>query len=293
MYPTPTLNSTGCFTATTPFDTTVQTNKPYTVIAVRLLTDMELAGDTPLQGIYTPAGLDLAQYMEDVDQHVSVITLSGEGGELLYIPNRYLTSLPLHTGISYTSRMLTIPMGTLPVSLDLSGLITDLAGVVTSGVGVVPTIQETTTSSEIKIPYDTDTILTNLRNSLVSSSLNWEGRYLQEVLRNSMLTDLVDQYECYLVNNSCGITCASMAITSSERIPLCQSSGWGTGKATNIVIRSISGVGVCEDHRDSFPSPPPDDAEFYQDPYLLSGTSGCAGIFGAEDQFMINLNTSY
>ena len=287
MFTKPTINSVGCYEASTPFNTIVQPGKPYRCIAVRLLSDMELNNDDPFNTIYTPVGITRSDYDKDVDDLVSIITLHGSGGELLYIPNRYLTSLPLQNGVDYVNKTVAVPLGTLPVNLPLTSLIESIRDIVSDEIGVVPDIKSINTSSIVKLPYSDDQILTGLRNAISTGGDTWKSKYLKEVTRNAKLVDIIEKYECYVMNNCCGETCQTIEPPDPESI-LCQIIGIGDGTSEELYLRKM-GDTFCEGYSDATPAPPPDDAMFYKDYFLYGFNEGCPDMGNAEEQFLQNM----
>ena len=277
MFITPTINSKGCYTSITPFDLIIQDRKPYTVIAIKTIKEIVLDGKDPFKSIYEPVGLTQLNFETDINEGVLIITLAGDGGEILDIPNRYLSSLPTQDGVLYSSKVLAVPLGIIPDALDLSTTISNLHDVLQDNLGVDASIEPVVTSSGIKISYADDAILTTLRTNNITVNKSWRARYLEEVARNLILEEKISKFECYIKNNCCGLTCGDVPELDGESV-ICQIMGLGTGTPEEMFIKKFKEECTGADGgRLTANAPPPDDQDFILDSYYeYSGTESCA-----------------
>lgn len=119
-YILPSINATGAVTLLEPFSGLVADNLPYKVVAIRTLYDIIAAGQDPYGIYYEPYEIPESKFTDDVDNDVCIITLATAGGDVVYVPNSYLKTLPVATGMPYASMMVGVNLGALPTDLSLS-----------------------------------------------------------------------------------------------------------------------------------------------------------------------------
>lgn len=118
----------------------------YKVIAVRALKDLYEDGLDPYKDIYLANGLIDGQpyddytfnYQNELNELANVITLYGDDGSLIYVPDTYILSYPNMGDIPYNHIILSISCGALADYIDLGPLktqITDIA-MATTGISV-------------------------------------------------------------------------------------------------------------------------------------------------------------
>lgn len=123
---TPALNAMGIFTVRPPF--TIVEGATYKVIAIRSLSDMAKAGVNVYQRIYSPVGLidgavlgsSTFSYTDEVALSPNIISLQSKAGDILYIPDTWITSYPDTSIVPYSQVILSISLGPLPDTVDLS-----------------------------------------------------------------------------------------------------------------------------------------------------------------------------
>lgn len=203
----PSIGAVGCISLLSPFDTLVNPNRQYKVISVRLIQDMVLVGERPLEEIYQPVGLGETEYRQDLDAGKSIVTFAGDGEELLYIPESYISSYPVSNGIYYQSKGLVFDLGPLPETYDLAPVLNMIKQEIKNLVGVNSEGRIVNTSAKTKISYTDHDTITSMRNANIAIPNTWFQRYnkLLNLVGNLNLT--IADLECAVATGCCNNDC--------------------------------------------------------------------------------------
>jgi hypothetical protein len=131
---TPPLEAKGRFGLRAPFPDVG--NKFITVIAVRLFEDCEAQAEDVFKDYYEPAGLTLANYQSDASAGAAMVTLADAEGEIYYVPDTYIASYPNMGDVQYAHLVMSISLGPVPSTLDLTAIGTQVRALVQATVGV-------------------------------------------------------------------------------------------------------------------------------------------------------------
>lgn len=168
-YIVPPINTSGVINLKEPFKSLCAANVPYTVVSIRTLGDIVNDGKDPYGSYYEAFGLDQATFNSDVNSGVCIISLRSPSGEFVHVPNSYLDTAPVATGVPYSSMIVGVRLGALPESLSLEyfnnsvkELAHDLLGVTDAEVKAVK-VTETT-----YIPLDESKTFEAARQNVMS-----------------------------------------------------------------------------------------------------------------------------
>lgn len=115
-YIIPPINTKGMFELASPFNNVLSSLEEYTVTAIRTLN--EISADDPLNNIYIPVGLTIDDMNDDIANEVPITVLVATGGEYIYVPCNRLRTIPLINGSKHQEKVLTIPLGLLPLDFN-------------------------------------------------------------------------------------------------------------------------------------------------------------------------------
>lgn len=206
-YPLPAIGSKGCYTLLAPFDTLISPKRIYTCQAVRSLHDWVIDGKDPFKQIYEPVGLTEQTFNNDLKNGVSIVTLIGDGGETLYIPNSYIQSYPIYDGVKYVGRALSVPLGILPEDVDISTLKSMIVQLVHDVLGIDITVTDVITSGSVNVSQADHNAIVTLRNNNKTLNKSYRMQYLEATALVSKLQSQMQLLECYIKNHCCGRTC--------------------------------------------------------------------------------------
>lgn len=117
----PSLNASGRFEASAPFDVVVDPTKYYTVEALRTIREMEGLKLNLYELIFKPIGVQEADFKTVLDRArgagAIVVCLLDRAGVETYVLSTYLTSFPLTNGVSYERMCLIADLGACPPSM--------------------------------------------------------------------------------------------------------------------------------------------------------------------------------
>lgn len=136
---TPPYKSTGRFTVRDPF--TIDDKSEYRCDSIRSLDEILALGLDPMQLYYAPLQLGDTEYQSDYAEGASIITLTSVTAPTLYIPDTYITSYPLLQGVPYRHAILSMSLGMVEESLDLSFLVEQLQNVGSDVIGITPEVK--------------------------------------------------------------------------------------------------------------------------------------------------------
>lgn len=132
----------GRYVLRSPWNTLAIPTKLYRTIAIRALKDLYADGIDPYLEFYFARGLTdgVSGFSYQAEQVIqaNIITLIGDDGSLIYVPDTYIESFPSMDGVAYSDTILSIDLDTIPDYLDLADLKATLADVCSKVIGITP-----------------------------------------------------------------------------------------------------------------------------------------------------------
>lgn len=137
-FKTPPLHAKGFYTVASPFQ--VVANTLYECMAIRAFPDLVDLGVDIFNTYYNPLGLTQQNFEDDQKAGANIITLIADSQPVIYIPDSYILSYPDMSNVAYSNIILSLDLGVVPDTLDLTFLQNQLSGVASDVVGVTPTV---------------------------------------------------------------------------------------------------------------------------------------------------------
>ena len=135
---TPAVGIRGAFVLADPWIT--NPGEIYEISAIRTLSELARAGVDPKKSIYAAMGLvDGSRNFSWADEEKAnpyILTLSGSSGNIITIPDTYITSYPDTSIILYQRGIISIDLGIFPEDEDLTSIAADLADLAQSRTGM-------------------------------------------------------------------------------------------------------------------------------------------------------------
>lgn len=119
-YLLPNIGSSGVVTLKAPFAALCAPGVPYRVTEIRMLQGIVSNGDDPYRLYYQPYEITQEDFAQDVRDGACILSLTSPDGSTVYVPNSYLLTLPVATGVPYTVMMVGVNLGALPQDLSLA-----------------------------------------------------------------------------------------------------------------------------------------------------------------------------
>jgi len=201
ILPPPPINAHGTFTFYPPFDAKLSSGISYIVRSARTFNEISEAGDDAYRTYYEPEGLDRLKYDEDYARGVSIVGLESSDDIWYYIPSSYIKSYPYTAGIPYQSITVTMKLGAIPTSEDLSVFYDAIGDLALNMLGVDPSIIPVTTSAIALVSEEKHLIKEHKRDAKRSSSKTCAMRYRWAISQLDVMSNRVTQLENFILEN--------------------------------------------------------------------------------------------
>lgn len=194
----PPIGTRGLYSLKAPF-TTVP-NELYTCAAIRYFKDVQNQGIDVFKRYYEPYELDVSIYSRDLAAGVVIVTLISDSHPPIYIPSSYITSFPGLNSVNYHHVVLSMSLGPLPETLDLTFLKTALATVASDVIGVEPVVFENVADHTGAITPEEHDALTAAREAAVSNRTTDYARVLELTSQNAILQQKLQILEQLIIS---------------------------------------------------------------------------------------------
>ena len=189
----PPINAKGKFVLAAPFDNILSSIAEYTVTAIRSLE--ELYTDRPLENIYLPVGLTDKDMQDDKSNNVPIVVLVSTSNDYLYVPANRILSMPVLTGVKYQERSLLVPLGILPVTMNVDVMKSNIEEYIYTALGNKTKIKEVLTSAVVLINNVDDKILEKKRKHYTDYNKSYITRYYEAVALLKTKDNLINKLE--------------------------------------------------------------------------------------------------
>jgi len=176
----PPYNLKGVFVLAEPFNSLIDERAVYEVVGINDIRDLEADGKSPYATIYAPVGLTQADILDDINRDIPIITLLGEGNNRIYIPADRIIKTPKITGYLHQDTVITVPLGAIPKSLDLSVLCDDIKGFVLDRLGIDSTVKVAHTSASVLLSNQEHHRYEAVRRARIKMDKSYRTKYLEE-----------------------------------------------------------------------------------------------------------------
>jgi len=197
----PVIGSSGFYDLAAPFDVEVIDKIEYTCKAIRRISDYLANNEDPKASIYDVYGIDEAVYEEDLSKDNYIVSLQSRKGHWLYVPSRYILSYPSVNGIPYRSVMLGVSLPPLPVSQDLTAVLSDIKDLVENSLGVSVAVRQVETSMNVLVDYNVHEVTQQERNIHIEGRSTLYARNVALREENDLLIQKVASLENYIKSN--------------------------------------------------------------------------------------------
>lgn len=197
----PVIGSSGFYELAAPFDVEVVDKIEYTCKAIRRISDYLANNEDPKASIYNAYEIDEAVYEEDLSKDAYIVSLQSRKGHWLYVPSRYILSYPSVNGVPYRSVMLGVSLPPLPVSQDLTAILSDIKDLVENSLGVSVAVRQVETSMNVLVDYSIHEATQQERNIHIEGRSTLYARNVALREENNLLIQKVASLENYIKSN--------------------------------------------------------------------------------------------
>lgn len=176
---TPAIYSNGKFTVRSP--RVIDANTLYTCIAIRSFDDIYQKGEDVYDVYYAAYGIvdgvtvDGRPFSFEVERAVlpNIITLQNSQGALYYVPDTFITSFPNQTDLTYSQRIISVGLGPLPVTLDITNITADIGDLVKDRLGIAnPDVRENSVPILANPTYEEHVTMETSRKAAIKQNLS-------------------------------------------------------------------------------------------------------------------------
>ncbi len=186
---TPPLHAKGVYRLLTPW--TISNTVIYECIAVRDFSDFVEKGENVYELFYEPKGLSEAVYNADKALGANIITLVSGSLPIIHVPDTYIEAYPDYDIVPYKSVVLSVALGPLPDSTDLTFLKTQVAALASDITGVVGQVNEHVLPSLDVVTRSQHTTLETGRQAAITNRKTDRARVIElEAIRTELLAKI-------------------------------------------------------------------------------------------------------
>lgn len=202
-YLIPPINSSGRFKVNAPFADLIHENVNYTCTAIRTLEDIKASGIDAAGVIYSPVGLGVNDYKDDLKSGVPIVTLKNDAGDSYDIPGDMFASIPKVVGEIFVGKFIAVDIGNLPVGHDVTPITNDIIDVVKGHLGINPKIEVLESTATVMVP---DGTLREFKTRVRSATSSYGGSIRLQLSKarnviNRLKSDIV-KYKEYIKSHA-------------------------------------------------------------------------------------------
>lgn len=198
----PALGSYGLFELDEPFNNALTPDVSYTCVALRQLDDIVRAGGNPKSSHYDPKGIPDAKYALDAAAGVCIVSLQDPSGAIVHVPSSYILKFPDSSGVPYTAMLLSLELGPIPDSLDLSWLSQRAKDLIRETIGITSvTAHAVAISNTILVNRDTHLGYEAARRLNITENQTDLAKYLKASTDLQAAQQRITELETYIKTN--------------------------------------------------------------------------------------------
>jgi len=194
----PTYGTAGIYQLKAPFDTLMVPQVSYACTALRKLSEITGGGGNPQEQFYTPYGLTDEDFARDASTNATIVTLEAAGYDAVQVPSTFILGHPEVGGVPYTALMLTIKLGALPNSQDLSVVKQKISDDVLELLGVDAVTQLVALSLPTLLTVDQAKIVESARQSKIDVVITDYTKYVQAQRQLESAQEKIAELETFI-----------------------------------------------------------------------------------------------
>lgn len=194
---TPSINTKGLFELRSPWQ--AGEGRIYQVLAIRAFDDIYRMGIDVYRTYYKPMGLidkileptEIPQtelnFEAEIRENVHIVTLLGDDGQYVYVPDSYIVSYPRNDTIPYQHVVLSVSLGALAEDVDISPIQEEVTELIRARFGIAdPLVQLHVAQSDLAVTPEQHYELTEAR---VGASNTTRSAYENSISLQNQLND--------------------------------------------------------------------------------------------------------
>jgi len=192
----PIIGDSGFFTLKSPYDVLLTPKTFYTVQSVRTINDFIASGQSVYDKYYSPLGVSMDQYNQDLFDNVYIVGLQAGTGELAYVPSSFIAGAPDNNGVKYIPVVIGVSLGAIQDSYNLESIISQIQSIITNTLGIDDAqVKGVVVGSPKWFTTDESDLLEAARKQKISTSQSPTIliNYLQDQVNQQQ--EVIEQYE--------------------------------------------------------------------------------------------------
>ncbi|MNE31197.1 hypothetical protein D3C80_1247490 [compost metagenome] len=132
--------------------------------------------------------------------NVAIVSLTSATQAPIYVPSSYILSFPGLTSFNYQNVVLSLSLGPLPDTLDLTFLKTQISTTVAAVIGVPPTVFENVAATTGVVTPEQHDALEAARQAAVTNQTTDYARYIEERDKRIVLETKLAALEALMIS---------------------------------------------------------------------------------------------
>lgn len=196
------VGAQGLWSIAAPWAVLMPPQTVFTCRGVRKLGEIIAGGEDPYEKYYIPNTIAESEFIADRTADASILSLSSDFGQWIYIPSTCVQAYPDTNGVTYRAMMLGISIGPVPDTTSLDALMVLLGNVVKDTLGVAPpTVKAIAVSEPTVIPYSEHALIETARTALKIINKSDRSKLASAQATITTLTDQLTILQNYVKAN--------------------------------------------------------------------------------------------
>lgn len=187
----PQPNAEGLYSCLVPFE--LAAGVIYKCEAIRTFPELERKGTPVYETYYKPRELSVQDYKDDADVGAAIVVLKASDGEVRYIPNTFITSIPGSAGVGYSRDVMVIDMALVPDYVNVNAIRDDVIDLFKRHLGIEVLPFVTSMRYEGTVTEEMHQEMEVKRKALIRQYTPLSEQLAQSEQRNTELQDLNDK----------------------------------------------------------------------------------------------------
>jgi hypothetical protein len=196
---TPPLGAKGTYVLKTPWS--IPEGLVYLCSAVVSFPAMLERGMDILGEVYLPIGLTQEDYERDLKDGANIVVLMSESKPTINVPDTYIASFPDTSNIPYSYIVLSVDVGAMADTVDLSYLQSQIRAVVSDTTGVESTVTISRAPSPGAISVEEHRAIEVARAAAITSRTTDRAKLLAAEHVNTKLTERITALETIILDS--------------------------------------------------------------------------------------------
>lgn len=171
----------------------------WTIISIQTIPHLKAFGIDVFALVYEKEELAESDYNDDITNNISIVAFSNDSQEILYVPVDRVDLTAVEYSYEYIEKGLAIPLPSMPVTLDLTGLKNDIKVLVKEKTSYDVNVEEVNLSGITLVNEIDNTLFINAFNNGVVDKRDYRTKYLEEVEKNNILTNTKNELEALVI----------------------------------------------------------------------------------------------